>query len=101
MAETIVGIATAAGEGGVAIVRMSGEGAVAIFERAFTARGRKPPYESHLLMLGAVMDGGEQLDEAMGVVMYAPSSYTREDVCELHTHGGSVAAALTMKLLVH
>ncbi|MEG0741469.1 MAG: tRNA uridine-5-carboxymethylaminomethyl(34) synthesis GTPase MnmE [Clostridia bacterium] len=100
MAETIVGIATAAGEGGVAIVRMSGEGAVAIFERAFTARGRKPPYESHLLMLGAVMDGSEQLDEAMGVVMYAPSSYTREDVCELHTHGGSVAAALTMKLLV-
>lgn len=51
-------------------------------------------------MAGRVLDGGEVIDEAMGVAMYAPNSYTREDVCEIHTHGGSVAAALTLKLLV-
>ena len=42
MTDTIVGIATAAGEGGVAIVRMSGDGAIAIFENAFRARKRHP-----------------------------------------------------------
>ena len=100
MTDTIVGIATAAGEGGVAIVRLSGDEAVSIFEKAFRPRKRVPPYESHRLMLGHVVDDDGAIDEAMGVVMYAPNSYTREDVCEIHTHGGSVAAALAVKRLI-
>ncbi|MDD6040552.1 MAG: tRNA uridine-5-carboxymethylaminomethyl(34) synthesis GTPase MnmE [Clostridia bacterium] len=101
MTDTIVGIATAAGEGGVAIVRMSGDGAIAIFENAFRARKRHPPYESHRLMLGDVLDAGcEVIDEVMGVVMCAPHSYTREDVCEIHTHGGSAAAGMVMRRLI-
>lgn len=100
MEDTIVGIATAAGEGGVAIVRMSGERAVELFEKAFQPRKRRPPFESHRLMLGYVMDETGPIDEAMGVVMYAPHSYTREDVCELQTHGGDAAASLVMKRLI-
>ncbi len=42
----------------------------------------------------------EAIDEAMGVIMLAPNSYTREDVCEIHTHGGSVAAGLVMRRLI-
>ena len=87
------------GEGGVAIVRLSGPEAVDIFSRAFRPARRKPPYESHRLMYGRVMDGEAVLDEAMGVVMRAPATYTREDVCELHTHGGYAAASLTLRLL--
>ena len=52
MEDTIVGIATAAGEGGVAIVRVSGPEAVRLFEQAFRPRGARPPYESHRLMVG-------------------------------------------------
>ena len=100
MTDTIVGIATAAGEGGVAIVRISGDEAAAMFDKAFRPRKRRPPFESHRLMLGHVVDGDEVIDEAMGVVMYAPNSYTREDVCEIHTHGGSVAASMVMRLLI-
>ncbi len=101
MTDTIVGIATAAGEGGVAIVRMSGDEATAIFEKAFRPRRRKPPFESHRLMLGYVLDAsGEAIDEAMGVIMRAPNSYTREDVCEIHTHGGSVAANMVVRRLI-
>ena len=101
MTDTIVGVATAAGEGGVAIVRMSGDEAVQIFEKAFRPIRRTPPFESHRLMLGHVLDEvGEVIDEAMGVVMRAPNSYTREDVCEIHTHGGSVAASLVMRRLI-
>ncbi|MDD3411302.1 MAG: tRNA uridine-5-carboxymethylaminomethyl(34) synthesis GTPase MnmE, partial [Eubacteriales bacterium] len=97
--DTIAGIATAMGEGGVAIVRLSGPEAVDIFSRAFRPARRSPPYESHRLMYGRVMDGEAVLDEAMGVVMRAPATYTREDVCELHTHGGYAAASLTLRLL--
>ena len=100
MSDTIVGIATAAGEGGVAIVRLSGDEAEMIFQKAFCPRKQKPPYESHRLMLGDVMGEEGTLDEAMGVIMRAPNSYTREDVCEIHTHGGNVAAALVVKELI-
>ncbi|NLV58837.1 MAG: tRNA uridine-5-carboxymethylaminomethyl(34) synthesis GTPase MnmE [Clostridiales bacterium] len=98
--DTIVGIATAAGQGAVAIVRISGSRAVEFFERVFRSAAYSPPYESHRLMVGKLIEGDQVIDEVMGVVMLAPRSYTREDVCEIHTHGGSVAAALCVKLLV-
>lgn len=100
MQDTIVGIATAAGEGGIAIVRISGENAVSLFEQVFVPFKRKPPFESHRLMAGHVIDGSDVIDEAMGVVMLAPNSYTREDVCEIHTHGGSIAATEVIRLLI-
>ena len=99
MTDTIVGIATAAGEGGVAIVRISGDNAATLLSQVFRSR-QQPPYETHKLMYGHVMDGDETVDECMAVYMAAPRTYTREDVCEIHTHGGSTAAALTMKLLI-
>ena len=100
MRDTIAGVATATGEGGVAVVRLSGENAVSIFSRAFRAAKRTPPYEDHRLMYGHLVDAsGQPLDEAMGVVMLAPNTYTREDVCELHTHGGYAAASTAMRLL--
>ena len=100
MRDTIVGVATAMGEGGVAIVRMSGQTAVALFEKVFVAAKYAPPYEDHRLMYGRVTDADSSaLDEAMGVVMRAPGTYTREDVCEIHVHGGYAAAAAVMRLL--
>ncbi len=100
MADTIVGMATATGAGGIAIVRVSGENAETLFNTIFHPLTKKPPFESHRLMFGHVMDGETLIDQAMGVLMRAPNSYTREDVCEIHTHGGSVAATLTVKLLL-
>ncbi|MDD3213837.1 MAG: tRNA uridine-5-carboxymethylaminomethyl(34) synthesis GTPase MnmE [Eubacteriales bacterium] len=100
MRDTIVGVATAMGEGGVAIVRMSGDEAVALFTRIFRAAKKRPPYEDHRLLYGHVTDAdGTAVDEAMGVVMLAPNTYTREDVCEIHTHGGYAAAETVMRLL--
>lgn len=100
MRDTIVGVATAPGEGGVAIVRISGEQAIPLFTRVFRAARWKPPFEDHRLMFGHVIGiDGTIVDEAMGVVMKAPATYTREDVCELHTHGGDAAAAAAVRLL--
>lgn len=97
--DTIAAIATAVGQGSIAIVRLSGPQAVAIFEKIFAAKGFRPPYQSHRLMYGHVMDGKTVVDECMGVVMLAPNSYTREDVCEIHTHGGYAAVTAVMKLV--
>ena len=93
MSDPIVGIATAAGEGGIAIVRISGDGAADLFQQVFRPAGkRRPPYESHRLMYGHAVDGAEMIDECMGVVMYAPHTYTREDVQAAPTGPGGGGA---------
>ena len=95
--DTIAAIATAPGEGGVAIVRLSGPEAEAILLRVFRPAGKTAlPLTSHLLTYGHAIDGAEVIDECMAVLMRAPRSYTREDVAEIHLHGG---AYLSRKVL--
>lgn len=90
--EPIAALATPPGQGGIAIIRVSGEGAEEILKKVFRPAGRKFPLPSHLMVYGHLFRGNETLDECMAVVMRAPRSYTREDVCELHIHGGSIIA---------
>ena len=95
MKDTIAAQATAPGEGGVAIVRVSGERCCEVVQRVFTPKNKKP-LENRRLTFGFVMDGEEVVDEAMAVLMRAPYSYTREDVAEIHCHGSD---ALVRKIL--
>lgn len=87
--DTIAAVSTPPGNGGIGIVRVSGDKATAIGSTIF-----KPLHSggllSHRFYFGAIIDpeSGEIIDEAMAVLMRAPRSYTREDVLELHCHGG-------------
>ena len=86
--DTIAAIATAPGQGGVGIVRISGPEAEQVLSRVFRPAKAAAPV-SHMLTYGHVMDGTEAVDECMAVLMRAPRSYTREDVAELQLHGGT------------
>ena len=87
--DTIVAPITPPGEGGVGIVRLSGSQAEELLRRLFRPHRPVAHFTSHRLYYGtAVGAGGEALDEILAVVMRAPRSYTREDVAELHCHGG-------------
>ena len=95
--ETIAAIATAVGAGGIAIVRVSGDRAEAILKRLFVPAGRRDTFESHRLMYGRAVDAdGATLDEVMAVLMRAPATYTREDVAEIHCHGGGASAGAVL-----
>lgn len=94
--DTIAAQATAAGEGGVAIVRVSGADCEAVVSRVFQAKNGKP-LANRVLTYGCVMENGEIADEAMAVLMHAPHSYTRENVAEIHCHGSQ---ALVRKILM-
>lgn len=97
--DTIAAIATATGQGGIAILRISGPRAEAVLRSVFhPAKGEGETFPSHLLVYGHVVKGNEKIDEAMAVLMRAPRSYTREDVAEIHTHGGWMMASLALEL---
>jgi tRNA modification GTPase len=92
--DTIAAIATAPGEGGVAIVRVSGPDALKIADSVFRGPGPKPSQRStHTIAHGHVEDThGGNIDEVVLLIMRSPQSYTAEDVIEVQGHGGNVAA---------
>lgn len=87
------------GEGGIGIVRMSGPDSLSIGEKIFK-RKANGIWESHRLYYGNVMDNGRIVDEAMSVLMKGPKSYTREDVLEVHCHGGSLVTQRVLELVL-
>lgn len=101
--DTIAAIATAVapGLGSVAIVRMSGPAAESIGRTLFRAPGQQV-WGSHRVLYGHVVDpaSGERVDEALLLLMKAPRSFTREDVVELHCHGGLIAVQRVLALVL-
>jgi tRNA modification GTPase len=97
--DTIAAIATAPGEGGVAILRLSGPAALAVADALFRCPGAPPSARaSHTVTHGRVVDAtGACLDEALLLVFRAPRSYTREDVVEVQMHGGGASARRVLR----
>lgn len=92
MEDLICALATASGEGGIAIVRASGSGARAALQACFRPV-RAGETRSHQMRYGRVVDAQErELDEVMAVFFAAPATYTREDMFEIQCHGGAVCA---------
>ena len=99
--ETISAIATAAGEGGIGIVRLSGTGAIRTASRMFRAASGKSLEEAGkrgFFYGNIVREDGRTVDEAICLVMRSPHSYTKEDVVELQCHGGMMPLRETLAL---
>ncbi|MDR1378833.1 MAG: tRNA uridine-5-carboxymethylaminomethyl(34) synthesis GTPase MnmE [Synergistaceae bacterium] len=99
--DTIVAIATAWGEAGIAIVRLSGAGSVNLTKAMLkfeTGLEFPPP---RFMRLASLVDGeGAVIDQVLVVYFAAPWSYTGEDVVEIHTHGGTLVAQLCLENLL-
>ena len=94
--EIIVAPGTPLGYAAIGIVRLSGAGAAGLAERVFSPRKkglRLSQALDRVMHLGHICSaGGETIDEVLVVVMRGPQSYTRQDVVEIHSHGGLLAA---------
>lgn len=85
---TIVAIATAAGAGGVGIIRLSGKDALAIGMKICQRPSRFIPRKAHFHRFYSAQN--ELLDEGIVLFFPGPHSFTGEDVVELQGHGGPV-----------
>lgn len=84
---TIAAIATPAGQGGIAVIRVSGRDAFDIVQKMW--RG-KPLAQctSHTAHLGNILqEDGSVLDQAVITLFRAPNSFTGEDTVEISVHG--------------
>ena len=98
--DTIAAIATAPGEGGIGIIRISGDKAFEILEKVFVPVSKE--IKPRVLQYGHVIDykNGKVIDEAMAVYMKAPLSYTTEDVTEIQCHGSIVSLRKILSLVL-
>ena len=99
--DTIAAVAPPPGEGGIGIIRVSGPDSIQIVERIF--HGKKPLSQgrNREMQYGLIKDGeGQAIDEVLAVVMGAPRSYTREDVVEIHCHGGMAPLRRILELVL-
>ena len=93
--ETIVAIATARGEGSIAIIRLSGSQSLEIAQRISKNKILQPRYAT-LSKLYDTKDGFV-IDEAIIIYFKAPYSFTGEDIVEFQVHGGIAVANLILE----
>tara|TARA_R110002124_G_C8974716_1_gene515949 strand:- start:108396 stop:109793 length:1398 start_codon:yes stop_codon:yes gene_type:complete len=89
--DTIVALATPAGAGAIAVIRLSGENAIAIATKLFKSVSGKElsNQKSHTVHLGHIKDGKRIIDEVLITIFKNPNSYTGEDVVEISCHGSA------------
>lgn len=98
MEENIAAIATPAGKGGVAIIRISGKSPLALAEKMFSPIGKTKvsDFEPYRMYPGRI-DGGNFEDYGLCVYFKGPQSYTGEDIVEFQCHGGESIARGILK----
>lgn len=94
--DTIVALATAAGRGAIAVIRLSGARAISI-ARALGASELAPRRATRVALRHP---DGDPLDDALLIWFAGPRSYTGDDVVEISIHGGHVVPALVLAACV-
>src|SRR5882724_12031713 len=98
VADTIAAISTPAGEGAIALVRISGVNAIDVAEKIFRGKENPSRFGSHVQHFGEIVDGkGRLIDQVMFSIHRAPASYTGEDLLEISCHGGTLVTAKVLE----
>lgn len=94
---TIAAVATPAGSGAIAVIRLSGMQAAEVACRALGGRKLEPRRAT----LARVRDArGMALDEVVATFFAAPASFTGEDVVEISCHGGPLVTQRVLERLL-
>lgn len=100
MNNTIVAISTAMGSSGIGIIRMSGEDCFKILEKIFIPKNKSKIINGYTMKYGNIVDNGKIIDEVLVSYFVKPKSYTKENMCEINSHGGSVVEKEILELCI-
>ena len=92
MEDTIVAISTGLSNSGIGIIRMSGENVFEILNKIFEPKSKNKNIVGYSMKYGNIFDKdkNEIVDEVLVSYFVSPKSYTRENMCEINSHGGVV-----------
>lgn len=101
--DTVAAIATALGEGGIAIIRVSGDKSLHIVDKVFKAVNGKDmlSMKPYTMRYGHILDeDGETIDEVIVSFMKGPRSFTAEDTVEINCHGGVISTNKVLQAVI-
>ena len=101
---TICALSTPAGQGAIAVIRMSGPEAVHIATSIFRIHGRNASpvkLKAHTTHYGRIEDNDRVIDEVIMSLFKKPHSYTGEDIVEISCHGSRYIQQEILKLLIN
>ncbi|MGL5085658.1 MAG: tRNA uridine-5-carboxymethylaminomethyl(34) synthesis GTPase MnmE [Clostridium sp.] len=102
--DTICAIATALGEGGIAIIRISGDDALEIASKIFKSKSGIDIKEmkTYTMRYGNIIDYNtkELIDEVIVSYMKGPKSFTAEDTIEINCHGGVTSTNRVLETII-
>ena len=101
--DTIAAIATASGNSGIGIIRVSGDDAIEIVHKIFKSVNSDKKLvnvKSHTINYGHIVDNDKVIDEVLVSVMNGPHSYTGEDVVEINCHGGMIVIRKILEIVL-
>jgi tRNA modification GTPase len=99
---TICAIATAPGNGAIAVIRLSGKNAISITDRVFISPSQKKltNQKANTVHFGSMVNNGEIVDDVLVSLFRAPLSYTGEDIVEISCHGSIYIQQQILQLLI-
>lgn len=100
--ETIAAISTAPGLGGIGIIRITGDKAFEILLKMFKSTKVKKIEDivPNTIIYGKIYDDSRMVDEVLVSFFKSPNSYTKEDLVEINTHGGSIVMKEILNLVL-
>ena len=100
--DTICALATPAGTGAIAVLRVSGKETFSIINSLFQPYSKEsfPEMEPYKVALGKLSDGDKPVDEVLITKFVAPHSYTGEDVVEISCHGSWYIQQEMLRVLI-
>ena len=104
MKDTIAAVATALGNSGIGIIRVSGEKSIEIVDQVFRDKKNQAilnKMKSHTIRYGYIIDEkNEIVDEVMVSLMKNPHSFTTENTVEINCHGGMLVMNRILELVL-
>ena len=97
---TVCAISTAAGSGGIAVIRISGSSAFAICDKIFYSKTKVKKQKAYTIQFGEIIDNKDVVDEVLVSVFQNPNSYTGEDTVEISCHGSVYIQQRILELLI-
>jgi len=109
LADTIVALATFPSKSALGVIKISGKKAIAVASKIFKSKTKKnlSKAKNFTLHYGWIKNPGLKnssrkdivIDEVLISIMRGPTSYTREDVVEISSHGGAIVLDKILKII--
>lgn len=98
---TIAAISTAPAIGGIGIIRISGKETFNILNKIFLPKQKEniENIKGYTIKYGNIVDSNNKVvDEVLVSYFKEPKSYTKENMCEINSHGGIVVVRKILEL---